>query len=507
MPLPDVPINREPNRRWINRHLNVQQDLDELITVWKPATGSVVEKYKAVAKALEGLIAEAIADQVRIRGLGSSWSISRVAAVNGRLVDTKPLNDIIYLRADQLDPGYAGSAEGLILAQCGTGIMELHNYLNPRGRSIRTCGASNGQTIAGAIATGTHGSAIGVGSLQDSVVGLHLVLNQRQVWLERASYPVMTEETAKKLGADLKQDDALFNAALVSFGAFGFVHGVLLETDPLFVLEAWRRKVPRDASLENALTTLDFDGYALPGPAGSTDYPFHVDTLINPFKTQEYLFLRAMYRRPGDTPHPPVVREDGIGPGDDAAAFLGALTDVLPDVTPLIVKAATDMAGKDLSDVKGSLAEMFSHTDPRGKVLGTGIGCDKKDCFRVLDVIAGELAGGEPVPALSAFRYVKGSGATLAFTRFPTSCIVDIDLVNSSRGRDFLRRCWKALSQSGIEHTLHWGKANNLTATKIRKMYGDAAVGSWIQSREDLLDAPTRAVFTNAFLESVGLTS
>ena len=51
MPLPEVPINREANRRWINRHLNVQQDLDELITVWKPATGSVFENIPGTVPA------------------------------------------------------------------------------------------------------------------------------------------------------------------------------------------------------------------------------------------------------------------------------------------------------------------------------------------------------------------------------------------------------------------------------------------------------------------------
>jgi hypothetical protein len=33
------------------------------------------------------------------------------------------------------------------------------------------------------------------------------------------------------------------------------------------------------------------------------------------------------------------------------------------------------------------------------------------------------------------------------------------------------------------------------------------AVDQWIQSREQLLDAPTRAVFTSPFLETLGLAT
>ena len=82
MPLPDVPINREPNRRWINRHLNVQQDLDEMITVWKPTTGSVFEKYLAVAQALQGLIVRAIVAQRR--NVDQPWETLSGVAGNRR---------------------------------------------------------------------------------------------------------------------------------------------------------------------------------------------------------------------------------------------------------------------------------------------------------------------------------------------------------------------------------------------------------------------------------------
>jgi len=46
---------------------------------------------------------------------------------------------------------------------------------------------------------------------------------------------------------------------------------------------------------------------------------------------------------------------------------------------------------------------------------------------------------------------------------------------------------------------------NNFTPTRVRAMWGDAAVDHWIGTRNQLLDAPSRAVFSSSFLQQCGL--
>lgn len=94
-------------------------------------------------------------------------------------------------------------------------------------------------TVAGAISTGSHDSAIHFGSIQEHVKGIHLVIPGETVYLQRTSDPVLTEDYVKNsLGADrLINSDDMFNAALVSFGSFGVVHGYLLETEKIFKLK------------------------------------------------------------------------------------------------------------------------------------------------------------------------------------------------------------------------------------------------------------------------------
>jgi hypothetical protein len=88
--------------------------------------------------------------------------------------------------------------------------------------------------MAGAISTGTHNAAIHVGSMQDTVKGIHLVILNETVFLQRSSDPVVTDLYRMDIGADrVWSDDDLFNAALVNFGTFGIIHGFLILTEPL----------------------------------------------------------------------------------------------------------------------------------------------------------------------------------------------------------------------------------------------------------------------------------
>ncbi|MEE8103989.1 MAG: FAD-binding protein, partial [Planctomycetota bacterium] len=130
------------------------------------------------------------------------------------MLNTKQLNIHFPFKSNHLTRAYTKSAKKLFCFQCGMTIKGINRVLDARKLSLKTSGASNGQTIAGAVSTGTHGSAFDVGAVQDSVVGIHLLTGpSSHVWLERASYPVVRSGFANMLGARLVRDDDLFNAA------------------------------------------------------------------------------------------------------------------------------------------------------------------------------------------------------------------------------------------------------------------------------------------------------
>jgi hypothetical protein len=136
--------------------------------------------------------------------------------------------------------------------------------------------------------------------------------------------------------------------------------------------------------------------------------------------------------------------------------------------------------------------------------MSTEIGVALADSVRTLDVLA-SLPEVNDYPGLLAFRWVKGSSAVLAFTRFATTCTIELPAAYSDDTANYYTAVWNALDAAGIPYTLHWGQMNNFSPARIRKMYGDAAVNRWIASRTRLLNAPSQAAFTTPFLQQCGL--
>jgi len=492
-----------------NKHLTYKQNVECLYDVWNPETPSgrpTQEGLRATTAGLQGLIGRAIKDGKRLRALGGNWSFSRVAASDSRIINTKPLNWVFRFGAasTNLAADYQGDPDQLLLAQCGIFIKELNLYLARYGRSLPTSGASNGQTLAGALSTGTHGSRFDFGGIQDFVIGLHLIVGpDRHVWLERASYPVISDVFADKLGAELIRDDTLFNAALVSFGSFGIIHAAMIETEPLYLLEVHQARKPLNDAFKQALTTLDFSVLPLPH---RPERPYHFEVVANPYDLPGGVYLRTMYRRPYRDDYPrPQRDEGGLGLGDDLAGFLGTITDLAPGAVPALMNSLVGRLYGDRSGELGTLGDVFYNTSTRGKAIGSAIGIPLDQAAKALDVAFSVHKTHGPFPVIVALRFVRKSKALMAFTRYETTCVVDFDGVASAHAFEYYDRVWQAFTDAGIPFTMHWGKINTyLNPARIRAVYGDD-VDWWLAARASLLDAASRKTFTNAFLERCGL--
>jgi FAD/FMN-containing dehydrogenase len=493
---------------WTPKHLTFDQPLQGVFRLDNPVTGTNEARYKATVKNLQRLLGDAIAKRVRIRAYGGTWSMSRCAATDGWSIGTKSLNLLFHLRERSIRPDYPGDHHTLWLAQGGCSIAGLTEQLKPFGQSLPACGASNGQSIAGAIATGTHGSAVRFGGIQEAVRGLHLVVSPtRTVWLVPATGTATTDGFADQLGAELVRDDDRFNAALVSFGATGFVQGVLVQARQAFTLRSYRRRLPYDDAFKQAIAAMDLAALPVPGPAQALPVEdlYHYSVVVDPFHPEQGVFVTVMYDQPcgpGSTrPNP-----GGVAPGDELYGKLGALLDLLPGLIPAAVSTLVKGDQKDHTDRCGALDDHFAATETRGKAAGVGVSVAASDAIRALDMMIDINAAHGPFPCILAMRFVPGTQATLGFTRFPRTCVIDIDGPYSSRTRSYFARIWQALHDSGIEYGLHWGKVIGLSAAETRRLYGDR-VDRWRAARDLLLpDAAVRAAFRNAFLDELGLS-
>jgi hypothetical protein len=497
-------IFKTGKQEWENKHETFVEKIKDLYEVANDNSMNAVDGYNDSTKALQSLLRNAIDTNTPFRILGAGWSWTRIAtAKNGLMVDTKPLNTSMTISQQSVSPNYTGDTGKLLFAQCGNGIWELSKELRDRKLSLKTSGASNGQTIAGAMATGAHGSAFDFGAVQDFVVGMHIIVSPgKHIYLERKSAPVVSASFIQKLQTELVQDDNLFNAALVSFGAFGIIHGVMIEIEDLFLLECYMKRIPYDDALKHLMKTLDFSNANL---SYGNERPYHFAVSINPYDLKNGAYVYSFFKRPYRDDYPrPTSNTAGIGPGDDAACFVGKLTQVIPALVPTVVNKLFAGALKPYSKVFGTLGEIFNNTTLHGKLLSAAIGISIDDVNRVVDLVLEMNKTKGPFTGIFAFRFVKKTKATLGFTSFNHTCVFELDGAFSSETERFYREVWKRLEEEKIPHTAHWGKVNELDFEKINKMYG-ANVDAWIEARNKLLDAASLQAFTNPIMKQWGL--
>ena len=493
--------------RWINWHRNVEQTIDGYFDIANVA-GATLATYNAATANIQSLLRVARRRGVPLRPFGGAWSFSDAPASPGWMVDTAYLNLMFPMSDRLLHPRFAGRNNELFFVQAGARISEINQLIEQRhGRSFATTGASNGQTIAGAIGTGTHGSAIDHSALHGQVLGLHVVTSEdTHVWLERDSRPATRNDAfANAINARLIRDDATFDASLVSFGGMGFVAGVMIETVPIFRLSASRDWRPWSDPLKAAVGTLDFDGYDLPGvPAGQR--PYFVMPVVNAFDLDK-VSVTAMHALPynGEPIDYTRNRRDRRGPGIDLLNAIGTATDLTGTPPALInLMARTQLA--PFGDRIGTWGETFDFVQELNGTIGASVAVDLSDAPRAVDALIDEMLSGRAAALAFALRFVRHANATLEFTRFPVTCVIDMDGVHNDTSLAFYARAYARLEREGIAFTQHWGKYNNYTATNVRDRFGDAPVDAFLAARDRLLpDAELKAMFATPFLERAGL--
>jgi len=115
----------------------------------------------------------------RIRAVGSGHSMSKCAQPRQLFVVLDEISGLFdkvkWLKSNP--PGLA-KGERLVRVKAGTRLKTLNRILLPgldRPAGLANIGAFDGQTLSGAISTGTHGSGITLGNFADLVVSVDMV--------------------------------------------------------------------------------------------------------------------------------------------------------------------------------------------------------------------------------------------------------------------------------------------------------------------------------------------
>lgn len=511
--MPARPPSFDGNTDWRNFHQTYRQTIKGTYDLHFPGLGAngvtVLADLQETARQIQDVIGFARQRGETIRAVGSRWSLSKAPATDGYAVNTNRLRGWMKVGPASLHAGYPGTADartGLFLFQCGNTVADVNEVIEDRRhrRALFTSGAANGQTLVGATATGTHGSALEFGALHDHIVAIHLVVNQTtQYWLERHSRPVLVDQFADRLGATLVRDDALFNAAVMSFGSFGIIAAVVIETAPRYLLKTEAEVVPLDEAMWRAIGRLDFSAHSF---FSGKPRPYFFQAVINPHNRE--VLASANYASPAPSHYLPRygLRQDGsaIGPGFDTLSLVGRVLQAFPGLVPPFAQIAASQLF-DMDPIDGTPGEVFGYKAPQLHVASGSIAVDLADARRSLEALIALNAEIGPVALVFGCRYVKRSPALLAFNRFATGLMISIDGIDNAASRNFFARAADRMEALGIRFTQHWGKTNHFTPQRLRNAYG-SNVQAWLDARTRVMSSSQdRRMFDNDYIRERGL--
>lgn len=505
---------------YVSEHGNVKVDVPRVAiprNVDERGARPERDPWRLGLEALRKLVREAKARGASLTPLGSGWSLSNAIRPMHWFVETKHLNEVMQIGVPEsyLDPSY-GDGKGLVFAQAGNTVARLNKVLAEAGRSLPTSGASCGQTIAGATATGTHGSAFDTSGIHGSIVALHIVgRGGKDFWVERASRPVVGGEWERRLGATIVRDDQIFDAAVVGFGSFGIIHAMLLETRPLFLLD--RHRILHDFDpLVSGIRLGDDGKMVFPASAlpEGRDRLYHFGFLINPSDVYERgVVVETIYDVGNAARGYPYTDKaaEHLDVGEDALMFVSDLISVFGRLANSQVRGRVEEMARTRFRLteghpeRGVMGELFSRVELKRGGTSCEMGVNVADVARALRTVLDVVRARPTVfPGIMGVRFVRQSTATLAFTRFPVTCTIEMGHIDTSDSAALYADVWRALQAAGIAFTLHWGQVQNFEVSPVRRMYGDARVDSWRQARQRFL-GEDRVLFRSKLLAQSGL--
>ncbi|MDO3705077.1 D-arabinono-1,4-lactone oxidase [Micromonospora sp. C28SCA-DRY-2] len=187
---------------------------------------------------VRALVRRARQDGTTVRPVGSGHSSSPLVRTDGILLSLDRMAGVISDRA------------GLATVWAGTKLKTLGEGLYDAGLAMDNLGDVDYQSIAGATATGTHGTGLGFGNLSTQVAGVRLVTG-----------------TGELLDVGADSNPELLPAVRLSLGVLGVVTRVTLEVQPRYDLHRRSWCAPIEwtldhlAELQHTNRNMDFYWY------------------------------------------------------------------------------------------------------------------------------------------------------------------------------------------------------------------------------------------------------
>jgi len=384
--------------------------------------------------------------RVKVVGAGHSWSA--IAAPEERWLSVDALNHVGAVK------------DGLVTVGAGVRLCDLVDALAEQGCSPTILGSIMEQRVAGAIATGTHGSSLTHGNIATAVRGMRLVDGRGEV-------------------VSLGPDDPRLPGARVHLGAMGVVTEVTLAVEPLFYLREVRAPLPLEVAVER-----------IDELARSAEY---VKWWWLPHTDQAVIF--SYHRDPGPGREPKFTR------WLDAAVInrfifpaMLAASRAMPVLTPLqnrIVGMSYFSAAESVDRVDRQLTLAMPPVHREAEWL-VPMAHAREGLERVVKLISESLK----VNFILELRFIRGDEGWLSTAQGGDRCAIGAYITDGSHREAYFTQVAGALRD--LEARPHWGKEASFTPDDITRLYPEAE--RW---RALVRELDPDGLFRNRYLDAV----
>lgn len=420
---------------------------------WRNWSGaqSCLPAARLAPQSLDELVSLIRQNQGEIRPVGSAHSFSALVPTDGTLLSLSHFSGLLGHDAASQQAQFAA---GTPMSLMGPALQEV-------GQGLINMADVDYQTLAGAIATSTHGTGVGYGSYSSYVSALQLVSASGEV-----------------LDCDAQRNPELFQAARVSLGALGVVTKVSLQNRPAYRLRE-KMWIARTEELLEDIDSLTRDNQ-------------HWEMLVI---THSDYALSVTLNETQDPPTPPLSPEETGG----------------NEFVSLIEKL--DKYGSDFPSARRALLNMLRHAASFEERVGASHeiyanvrsvrfnemeyalpAADGPACLReILQLIRDkQLPTWFPIE----YRLVQADDIPLSMFQGRDSCCISVHQHYRMDHHNFFAAIEPIFWKYGARP--HWGKLHSLNARQLAPLYPQWQ--SFVQLREEL---DPQGKFLNAHLRSL----
>jgi xylitol oxidase len=377
--------------------------------------------HEVIAARTIGEVQRAVAGGGRVRAIGTRHSFNDLADNEATLVSVTGIAP---------DP-VIDEAAGTVTVGAGTSYGALAAWLQDRGRALANLGSLPHISIAGATATGTHGSGSGNRILSAAVAGLEYVAADGE--LRHAG-----------------RENPDFDGMPVGLGAFGIVVRVTLDTAPTYLVR------------QDAYTGLAWDRVL-----ADTDAIMDAAYSVSLFTDWSGEWLHAAWVK---------RRIDTAGADESAEEFFGARRD--PGPVRFIDAPADNLT---VLGVAGPWSQRLPHfrldsTPSNGDEIQSEYFVDRRHGAAALEALRRQSKSITPLLMISEIRSTARDGLWLSGSYGRETLALHFTWRNRPDQVDAVLKDVEAALEPFAARP-HWGKVSHVTAAQVAELYprlGDA---------------------------------